>query len=97
MPSAYPNTYAVKSAYDEINNENENNCIYLPCALVGTLCIGLSSMMIGAFPLLFALESLLYMYLDNGIFVKKLQHYDQESILIQGRVSSPPSLIVRTL
>ena len=26
------------------------------------------------------------MYLDNGIFVKKLQHYDQESILIQGRV-----------
>ena len=97
MPSAYPNTYAVKSAYDEINNDNENNCIYLLCALVGILCIGLSSMAIGAFPLIFALESLVYMYVDNGIFVKKLQHYDQESILIQGSFSSPPSPIVRTL
>ena len=59
MPSAYPNTYAVKSAYDEINNENENNCyifhVYIGWNIMHKFiidwCISTD---------IFALESLLY-------------------------------------
>ena len=84
-----PETEIVRSILDEIKNRSKPCWVKFALVLnasLATLCTCFASFYIGALPLFMGLFSTMYMIIDRGEFVRDLQDFDQNSIIIEGKV-----------
>mmetsp|Transcript_23197 Transcript_23197/g.41462 ORF Transcript_23197/g.41462 Transcript_23197/m.41462 type:complete len:727 (-) Transcript_23197:1891-4071(-) len=88
--NAFPATVEVRSTLDDINEKFSRSrwekCFVCICTTLGLGATMITSLGLSCFPLIMGLDSLLYMIMDRGEFVKELQKIDKNSITIMGKV-----------
>mmetsp|Transcript_6407 Transcript_6407/g.13948 ORF Transcript_6407/g.13948 Transcript_6407/m.13948 type:complete len:691 (+) Transcript_6407:145-2217(+) len=88
--NAFPATVEVRSTLDDVNEKFSGTgwekCFLCICTTLGVGATMITSLGLSGFPLLMGLDSLLFIIMDRGEFVRELHKIDQNSITITGKV-----------